>query len=260
MTSVARWCVGPFVACLVLSGCSSSSSSTTTSPAMGSGTTSSPSSPPSLDCPNPEGGLCLGPLQAGTSYTTQTFTPALTYQVTEAHWRNDEDTSGNFLLVPPGNDLPGVNAGTSDFIGVYTSITPSRFTSLRGCTAEPVPHIPTTPTAMAAWLSGQHVIAVSRPVPVAVGGLTGLEVDVRARPGAHLPTCHVNGDTFSVALLFSGVAPSSLDHGVIRGMTMRLYLLSFHHGILAIELDDIDQAPGTVADLSRVAEGFRFST
>ena len=41
---------------------------------------------------------------------------------------------------------------------------------------------------------------------------------------------------------------------------MRLYLLSFHHGILAIELDDIDQAPGTVADLSRVAEGFRFST
>ena len=263
MASVERLRAALVVAVLAVAGCSSSSSSTTTSPGALSSPTGSPSdassAPPVAFCPNPEGGECLGPLQAGTSYTTQVFTPGLTYQVPVPHWRNYEDTPGNFLLVPPGNDLPGINAGTSDFIGVYTSITPSRFTSLQGCATEPVPHVPATPTAMAAWLSGQRLLAVSRPAPVTVGGLSGLKVDVRARPGAHLPTCHVDGDTFSVALLFSGLAPSSLDHGVIRGMTMRLYLLRFQHGMLAIELDDIDHAPGTVAGLSRVAEGFRFA-
>ncbi len=115
------------------------------------------------------------------------------------------------------------------------------------------------PTAMAAWISGQQILAVSRPAPVTVGGLTGLRLDVRARPGAHLPVCHVSGDTFSVALLFSGLAPSSLDHGVSRGMTMRLYLLRSQHNLLAIEIDDIDHAPGTVAGLSRVAERFHFA-
>lgn len=261
MASVARLSAALAAGALLVAGCSSSSSSTTTSPATKSGPTDSPSASSPLDvaCPNPEGGLCLGPLRAGTSYTTQVFTPVLTYRVPVPHWRNYEDTPGNFLLVPPGNDLPGVNAGTSDFIGVYTSITPSRFTSLQGCVAEPVPHVPATPPAMAAWLAGQRILAVSHPAPVTVGGLSGLEVDVRARPGAHLPVCHVDGDTFSVALLFSGLAPSSLDHGVIHGMTMRLYLLRFQHGLLAVELDDIDHAPGNLAALSSVAEGFRFA-
>lgn len=94
---------------------SSPAPSTTTSASTPSSTTSEP--PP---CPNPEGQACLGALQSGT-YTTTVFQPQLTYTV-PAGWSNLEDTPGNFLLVPPHFTLAGVNAGTSDFIGIYTSV------------------------------------------------------------------------------------------------------------------------------------------
>lgn len=60
--------------------------------------------------------------------------------------------------------------------------------------------------------------------------------------------------------LFTGVPPSSLDHGVIRGMTMRLYLLTLHHQVLCIELDDIDKAPSNLVALSRVVRRLWFGT
>ena len=63
----------------------------------------------------------------------------------------------------------------------------------------------------------------------------------------------------TVELLFSGVTPSSLDHGVIPRMTMRWYLLRYQSGILAIELDDIHAAPANLASLSAVAERIRFA-
>jgi hypothetical protein len=251
--------VALLLAALLVAGCSSGSSSQAAATTPSSATGSPSADLSGAGCTNPEGGPCLGALTAGTAYTTQVFTPPLTYQVPASGWRNFEDTPGNVLLVPPGNDLPGVNAGTSDFLGVYTSVTPSRFAQLDGCVTEPVPHVPATPAAMTAWLAGQSILQVSHPSPVSIGGLRGLRVDVRARPGASLPTCHAGGDDVTVALLFSGLAPSSLDHGVIHGMTMRLYLLRFHGGILAVELDDIDRAPGTLGDLSAVAEGLRFA-
>ena len=79
---------------------------------------------PAPECPNDEGGACLGALQAG-SYETTVFGPAITYRVPDG-WANYEDTPGNFLLVPPGDDLEGVNAETSDYIGVYTAVAPTR--------------------------------------------------------------------------------------------------------------------------------------
>lgn len=80
----------------------------------------SPSSAQRPSCPNGDGGDCLGPLSAGT-YTTVTFHPRITYTV-PAGWSNFEDLPGNFLLVPPGGTLTGVNDNTSDFVGVYASI------------------------------------------------------------------------------------------------------------------------------------------
>jgi hypothetical protein len=60
--------------------------------------------------------------------------------------------------------------------------------------------------------------------------------------------------------MFSGLPPSSLDHGVIVGMTMRLYLLRYHSQVLAFELDDIDAAPGNLATYSDVVKQLQFGT
>ena len=244
------------VVAVAIGGCSSSGSTGT----AGRESTEVPSSSAPPACSNPEGGVCLGPLAGGQTYTTVEFRPDLTYSVSGDGWRNYEDTPGNFLLVPPGNDLPGVNAGTSDFLGVYTSITASRFIDLPSCATSPLSGVARTPRAIASWMQRQTVLQVTKPAAVSVGGLSGLLTDVRTKPGAKLPTCVDSGTRVTVFVLFSGLDPSSLDHGVIADMTMRLYLLRYDDGVLVIELDDIDGAPGTLQSLSSVAENLEFGS
>lgn len=133
---------------------SSPSGPTSAAPSIGATSFSAHSSPTGpAACPNKEGGLCLGELTANHTYTTQLFTPDLSYRVSVPDWSNYGDTPGNFLLVPPKNDLPGVNAGTADFLGVYTAITPSRITQRVGCATEPIAGSGASPQAMATFVS-----------------------------------------------------------------------------------------------------------
>ncbi len=139
--------------------------------------------------------MCLGRLTANTAYATRILTPQLTYRVSTPGWFNYEDTPGNFLLVPPRNDLPGVNAGTSDFLGVYTAIVPARVVEPDGCVIEPVPG--TWKSPVAAWFRGRPNLRASRPVAVSIGGLRGGAVDLRTKPGATLTNCRIGGQQFS---------------------------------------------------------------
>ncbi len=91
-----------------------------------------------------------------------------------------------------------------------------------------------------------------------IGSLRGVSIDMRTRPGARLDSCIDSGQKVELAGLFSGLTPSSLDHAVVRGVTMRLNLLAYKHGVLAIEIDDIDRAPARLQELTDVARQFRF--
>jgi len=211
-------------------------------------------------CGNPEGGACVGALTPGRPYRTTVFRPNLRYSVPTRGWRNYEDNPGNFLLVPPRNTLAGVNAETSDFIGVDTSIAAARFTDLPTCAIDRVPGVPNTPAAIAQWIKRQPLLRVGGPTASTVGGLRGLRVDVRVKPGAKLPTCTEGAESFTVFVLFLGLPPSSLEHGVVANATMRLYLLRYGSGTLAIEVNDKKAAPGTLRSLDAVVAQFRFAT
>jgi len=213
--------------------------------------TTAPASTESPVCPNPEGQLCLGKLDAGT-YTTKVFTPAITYTV-PAGWWNYEDTPGNFLLVPPYGDLPGVNAGTSDYIGVYGSVVAEAHT----CSgSDQVTGVVWKPAPVARFLSKQHGLVTTRPRPVQVGGLKGVVVDIRLRHGAGL---HCPGYAPRYLPIITGVGRTGLDHGVISHMVMRLYLLHTSGGsVLAVEVDDVTN--GRHLDrLSQIVHGLSFS-
>jgi hypothetical protein len=202
-------------------------------------------------CPNPEGQLCLGKLDAGT-YTTKVFIPAITYTV-PAGWWNYEDTPGNFLLVPPYGDLPGVNAGTSDYIGIYGSVVAEAYT----CTGrDQVTGVLWKPAPVARHLSQQHGLVTTRPRPVQVGGLKGVVLDIRLRHGAGL---HCPGYAPRYFPIITGVGRTGLDHGVISHMVMRLYLLQTSGGsVLAVEVDDVTD--GRHLDrLSQIVHGLSFS-
>jgi hypothetical protein len=217
------------VTCAGCGGSSSTGSATTThassQPPPASTTTTAPA------CPNPEGALCLGELEAGT-YTTRVFNPTLTYTV-PAGWFNYEDTPGNFLLVPPYGNLPGVNAGTSDYIGVYTAVAAEAFT----CSGNDVQlNAGFTPVKIARYLRTRKGVISTAPRPVSIGGLQGVVIDLRLAHGAGL-LCP--GYPLRYIPIIIGVTPTGLDHGLIPHLALRLYLLMYKRGTLCIEVDDL---------------------
>jgi hypothetical protein len=181
-------------------------------------------------CPNPEGGACLGRLGAGT-YRTSVFRPSITYRVPSG-WANFEDLPGNFLLVPPGNTLPGVNAGTSDFIGIYSGLA----AVTARCGERPDQDVATTPAAIARAWRQKNYLGATPPRRVTVGGLKGLVIDLRL-PKGFKKSCPFPDFTDPLAVVATGVPPSSLLHGVIPGLVLRFYLLKNRNRTLAIEVD-----------------------
>jgi hypothetical protein len=189
-------------------------------------------------------------VDAGT-YTTQVFQPTLTYTL-PAGWANYEDTPGNFLIVPPWATLRGVNPGTSDYIGVYTQVAAS------SCYDVPRLDLPATVDAISGWLTRQSAVRSTKPHPVMVGGLPGLVQDLTTAPRAAKSPCR-NGLPGSPVI--AGLPPSSLSHGVIPGLVLRLYLLEFRGGVLAIEIDDIMSNKGrNMVSLDSVVKSMTFDS
>lgn len=189
--------------------------------------------------------MCLGPLAAGT-YTTTAFTPGIGYTV-PADWGNLEDLPGNFLLIPPNGSLDGVNAGTSDYIGVYSSI------ALDGPCTEPRPDVHGA-AAMASFLGKQPEFTTTAPRTVSIGGLSGVVLDVSL---AKTWKTDCIGAGFPNANLIYGLDPSAFEHGLFGDLVIRLYLLDRGTDVLAIEVDDVSGG-GHLDSYDPVVESMHF--
>jgi hypothetical protein len=250
------------LAVLTLAGCSTAgaSVSVSTSPTPTSIASTSPSSTTSPSaCPNPDGGSCLGPLQAGT-YHTVVFHPQITYTV-PAGWGNYEDTPGNFLLVPPGGSLAGVNPGTSDYLGVLSGVA----AEMQECSGEnPAPGVGTAPGQIAAYWARLPTVKMTAPRPATVGGLKGIVVDIVANL-AHNALCPDPSSSWGYQPLMVGVGPASLEHGLIKPLSLRIYLLTWSAPgqsttrTIAIEIDDL-HGGGHLDAYSRVSSTFKFGS
>ncbi|HST17999.1 MAG TPA: serine/threonine-protein kinase [Gaiellaceae bacterium] len=194
-------------------------------------------------------GTCLGELTAGT-HSTSTFRPQLTYTV-PVGWTNYSDRPSFVNFVPPGGDWRGVDPEKSDFVGVMTSIAAAS----AGCAGASTVH---TPAAYARWLGRQPGLAITRPTPVTLGGLSGLVVDIRVRK-TWKRTCPWSKGS-PVVRVITGRAPTppELDHVVIaQPMVMRLYLLGYRKGTLGIEIDAL-KGSKRLAEYTAVVKTFRF--
>jgi hypothetical protein len=134
--------------------------------------------------------------------------------------------------------LAGVDAGTSDYIGVYTSVTPNPYCSTGPGSLAPRP--------IAMCLAQQAALETTEPKAVDIGGLNGYMLDVKLAANS------------GGASLIDGVPPSDFEHGLGPGLTIRLYLLAFGGGSLAIEVDDVGASD--LASYSKIVEKFRFGT
>ena len=207
-------------------------------------TTVSPTPSPTF-CPNPDGGpanLCLGDLAAGT-YHTKNFRPGLRYTLPKG-WANMEDLEGNFLLIPPGATLEGVNPGTSDYVGVYTSVVVPDH-----CGGHASASVPFTWGALVNWIESNPRMNVENVHNVSVGGLNGVVMDLSMKSP--------KGDGCSGGVwadMYVGLSPSSLVHSVTKTVSARIYLLKNRSHALAIEVSDASPKGSNYKDWYAAAE------
>jgi hypothetical protein len=166
-------------------------------------------------------------------------------------WQNMEDLDANLELLPPHSALAQIDAGTADYIGVYRDVTLED-----GCATGPVRGLDDTPTAMMQHLERRPDLMVSELHTVRVGGLAGLVADLRQRPTWHRNCPYSDGRPLSSVLV--GIADHGLDHPIIPRQTMRLYLLTFHGAVIAVEVEDVHSA-GHLAAYSQIVSSFRFT-
>ena len=190
---------------------------------------------------------CRGSLVAGT-YGTRLFTPPFTYAVGDG-WVNAEDEDGNFLLVPPGRAVEAVDAGLTDYLGVYSSVRVPV-----ACSEVADASVAATPAAIAEWLANEAPLVTTGRRPVSIGGLSGVMIDVSLSPD--------DGGCGGFYPILVGTGRSSLTHAVSAVQPLRLYLLDSEHGTLAIEVAEATRRGSASEDwydeAQRIVDGLRF--
>jgi Concanavalin A-like lectin/glucanases superfamily len=176
-------------------------------------------------CANPHGGVCLGPVDAGT-YTTTAFTPTLEYTV-PAGWTNEEDLPGNFLLHRVADPQEGDWGGS--YIGVYQNIRASAL-----CAEEAEPGVGTSAAELTAWYRTVPGLEIVREAPASVGGLSGVALDFKVSEEWRSP-CPLGGYIHAIPVIIGG-GVSELAHSAGAPLEMRLFLLDWAGGNVAIEV------------------------
>lgn len=202
-------------------------------------------------CPHPLGGQCLGELEGGRRYRTEIFTPQIAY-TTPPGWSNMEDLPGNFLLLPPRRSVEGVDAGTTDYLGVYSGAT----VAAADCAPKPIPGVGLDPDAVITALANRPGLIVSEPRDVVVGGLKGLVIDIEQEPDT-TAGCKVGGD-LTIIPLFIGTGPAEVEHAQVPDLRTHLYALANGGSNVIIEVSNVgrDKRP---FDYEEVVKNLRFS-
>jgi hypothetical protein len=250
--------LGLVLLALMFAGCSSGPNTTpldpaTPSPIRESTITPSPATTSTTCNPLEDGGPCLGELAAGT-YRTTVFTPRITYTVTDG-WANWEDLPGNFLLVPPGENLEGVNNDTSDFIGIYHGVA----AAAADCQEIPEPGVGRSAKALAAWFSRHPGLVTTDPQQTTVGGLRGIVLDMTLNQDwtATCPYAHAGEP---LVPLIIGAGPAALHHVINASFTTRLYLLDQGSSNIVIEVVDHPGDPLGLKDYAALINDIRFGS
>ncbi|WP_181035111.1 LamG domain-containing protein [Arthrobacter sp. B0490] len=176
-------------------------------------------------CPNPHGGLCRGVLDAGT-YSTTAFAPALSYTVPRG-WQNGEDLPGNVLLSRPEDQGAGIWGGS--YIGIYQNIR-----AAAPCGEVAQPGVGTSADELAEWYRNTPGLQVMDDTPVITGGLSGVALDLTV-DDQWRSECPLAGSIHAVPILIGG-GVSDLHHVLGAPLQMRLYLLDWNGGNVAIEV------------------------
>lgn len=220
-------------AALLITGCAPSTE-VAESPSLESTSAAADSPKPAegeTGCPNSHGGECLGDLDPGT-YSTSVFEPAITYTVPDG-WTNFEDLPGNFwLFLQEDTDAQGTALGGS-YLGIFQNVRAAAI----DCAEAGQEGVGLTPEEMVAWYQSVPGLVVSEPLPVRIGGLEGIQIDLALAPD--FDACDYGPYTGIPLIIGNGV--SSVHHVILPEVDVRLALLSWQDGNVTLEITNVKE-------------------
>jgi hypothetical protein len=196
---------------------------------------------PGASGPQPSG------LAPGT-YTANAFEPAVTFTV-PGGWEMPSDGPAYLQLRPVGSEVIGIHL----FRGpVAASQDPS-------CPETAEPGVGSTSSELAAWIRGRPGLVVSAPKLASVGGLRGVELDLRITQG-WIPSCPFANGSPTVPLF---VGANGQYRWVVAGNErLRLYLLDVPSGgTLVVDIDAFDGTlmEALLAAATPIVQSFTFA-
>jgi hypothetical protein len=196
-------------------------------------------------CPS-EGNTCVGPLTPGP-HTSISFQPQLRYTV-PAGWRNDADRTSSYELRPAGFQNGGLFLFTNVAIASQDE----------ACTRVPATDIGRSADEFVAWIAERDGLSTTRPLPVSVGGLDGLMIEVALAADWTFSCPFAQG--IPSMPLFTSLDPNGVYWAIAGSERLRLYVLRGPEGIVLIDIDAFIGADfaDLLAQATPVVQSFEF--
>ncbi len=184
--------------------------------------------------------ICLGLLAPGTTYHTQNFAPAFTFQVQTSRWVNISMEQGVVQLIDIHH--PG------DVIAFFRD---PRASDNNG----PIPTVGGSVSDLTTWFASNPKLATRPAKKATLGGLSGTVLEARIADGV----TDTNADCPARVCLtfFTGSDPKALppwnwNWGFAGPESARIFLLTSKDGVISVLVDTLD--PSRYDSLNQAAE------
>jgi hypothetical protein len=156
------------------------------------------------------------------------FRPPITYTLPDG-----------WLIADDGPDYLGLEPVTSDATGIRVFRSPRAASQDATCPIAPAPGVGTTARDLVDWIRARPGLVAGDPVPVTLGGLAGLQLDLAIVAG-WTPSCPFANGLPTVAL-FVGSTDASFRWVVAGSERLRLTVLDVPGaGTVVVDIDAFD--------------------
>lgn len=182
------------------------------------------------DCPELP---CQGPLDPGEyrwEYGSTPDEPTIAFTIPSPGWT--WYYSGGFRIVA---DESASVEGLYIPDGIYFLRDPT--IASRDCEDSSEAGVGRSVSDLVEWLETAPGLVVSEPIPVTVGGLEGMQVDIELDP-AWKRTCFFSEDLPTVPLIFSGAEFGGYHWAIVPEQSTRWSILDSEDGVIIVALED----------------------
>ena len=176
------------------------------------------------DCPELP---CEGPLEPG-KYRWTFDEPTIDFEISTSGWMYHY--SGGLLHIVT-TDASSTYEGLYIPDGVYLLGDPA--IASQDCAEEKEPGLGRSVADLVSWLEDAPGLDVSEPTPVTVGGLEGMQLDLRIDP-AWERTCFYSEGLPVVPLIYNGAKLGGYNVSIVRGQSMRWSILDTEDGVMIV--------------------------